>query len=261
LVEGADDLPPLEEDGEGVPPICKQYQNDADVFGYCLYKVAGGLPDASELDRICTMAGSWEADCRHAWVAGRMRERSMPLEELAEACAGNPDCTFELVDFYADDDVLVQLENCGKWVQPYLTDCVGHAMQRWYHTEPDEEEHARVIGTPLAEPHRTAHYLAANVQCRGVGSCEAVTSPVQQSCEKSVEHFQKKPDDCPREKQPLFPDAGPSSPNLGQQGQTPQGGRPQGGQPPADRPAGQQGGQGRPKGLPPGTPPPSNNGG
>lgn len=251
---GDQELPPLEELGEGVPPVCAPYQDEPEVFGYCLYKVAGGLPSVELLDAMCSQAGDWEADCRHAWVAGNMKDPEVPLETLIEACGGNADCTFELIDMRVSDDVVEQIERCQRWVLPYLDDCVGHAMQRWYLTKPDAEEHARLANTVLPGADRVGHFLGANVACREVGTCEAATSPTTSRCQKAVEHFERNPSSCPSDsKQVLFhnqhrtaPD-GMSSPKGKQPGAAP-GGTPQG-----------QGG--RPRGLPPGTPPPSHGGG
>ena len=196
-------------DGSNPPPIggipqCEAYKDDADVYGYCLYKFAGGFPSISEVDRLCPMAGKWEKECRHAWVSGRMQPNSgFDMDTLLAVCDGNPDCTFELIDFRPDSDVVTQIQYCIDYVGPYTRDCIGHAMQRWWYTAPSAEEVSRVASLSTPYPDRLAFYIAASVGCSNIGTCEG-DARVQKICEKNVENYQKFPNRCPaQEEKPM----------------------------------------------------------
>ena len=189
---------------DGGIPQCEPYKEDEDVYGYCIYKFAGGFPNVDEVERLCPMAGTWEKECRHAWVSGRMNSNSgIEMDFLLEICDGNPDCTFELIDFRPNPDVLVQMEYCIKHVGPYIRDCLGHAMQRWWYTAPDAEEVARVAAVKSPYPDRIAFYVAASVACSNVGSCDG--DPTMNSiCLKNVANYKKFPNRCPaQEEKPL----------------------------------------------------------
>ena len=110
---------------------CRKYAEKPDSYGYCIYNMAGGFQTRKDIDTFCPQAGTWEMECRHSWVAGKMHDKKYDTEDLLKDCGENPDCTFELVDFRPADDVLVQLSRCKKYVRKHIRDCVGHAMQRW----------------------------------------------------------------------------------------------------------------------------------
>ena len=198
--DGSQELPPA----NGGIPQCAPYENDAKTYGYCLYKFAGGFPSIQEVDRLCPLAGEWEKDCRHAWVSGRMNSSSeYPTDVLLDVCQKNPDCTFELLDFRPDPDVVKQINYCVAHVGPYTRDCIGHAMQRWWYTKPNAEEVARVakISTPF--PDRVAFYIAASVACSNIGTCEGDVR-MTKVCEKTAQHYKQYPKRCPaQEEKPM----------------------------------------------------------
>jgi len=189
---------------DGGIPQCDLYKDDPDVYGYCIYKFAGGFPNVDEVERLCPMAGDWEKECRHAWVSGRMNSNSgMDMDYLLEICDGNPDCTFELIDFRPNPDVLIQMDYCIKHVGPYTRDCLGHAMQRWWYTAPSTEEVARVATAKSPYPDRIAFYVAASVACSGIGSCDGDPT-MKNICLKNVENYKKFPNRCPaQEEKPM----------------------------------------------------------
>jgi len=200
------DLPPIGQEGDLPPlmggiPQCAEYEKNADVYGFCLYKFAGGFPSIQEVDRLCPMAGEWEKDCRHAWVSGRMNQDSgQSTDSLLEVCQKNPDCTFELLDFRPDEDVVKQINYCIAHVGPYIRDCIGHAMQRWWYTKPNAEEVARVAKTSTPFPDRVAFYIAASVACSNIGTCDG-DPRMTKVCEKTVQHYKQSPKRCPAQQE------------------------------------------------------------
>lgn len=242
---------------------CDNYRTmPGDAYGYCLYKVAGGLPDVASVERVCGLAESWEDECRHAWVAGKMNEDSpYDMETLLGVCGDNADCAFELLDFRPADLIDTQLERCRLYAREHADNCTGHAMQRWWHAGVDAEEVARVAAMPTAFPRKVGFWIAASVQCDGVGSCEG-NAAVQAACEGQSEAFSRKPHSCPsKTKAPLQPGSKPAgavagfSPGLpggqqqpGTQGPTASGpatpGTPTPGNGPGTPPSGQPGSTG-----------------
>ena len=200
---------------------------------------------------VCTQAGEWELDCRHGWVSGRMNNtEEFPIEELLSACGQNPDCTFELLDFRPADEPLTQLSRCTQYAGKYARDCAGHAIQRWWLTNPDEEEVLRVTSTPTPYPDKVGYWVGVNVQCYSQGTCQGDPHFVL-NCEKAVENFSRNPDRCPaRTKTPMHPgfrpqDQAPKMPGQNQGIHAPgQGGHQPGGRPmqPGGQPM-QHGGQ------------------
>ena len=157
---------------------------------------------------VCLKAGEWERDCRHGWVSGRMNAvDQFSMEELLEACGQNPDCTFELLDFRPAEDPLTQLNLCSLYAGQYGRDCAGHAIQRWWLTDPDEEDLLRVTSTPTPYPDKVGYWIGVNVQCFSKGTC-AGDPHFAHNCEKAVENFVRNPDLCPaRTKTPMHPDS------------------------------------------------------
>lgn len=190
-------------DPNGSLPQCKMYEGSS-VYGYCIYKFAGGFPTVSEVDRLCGLAGEWEAECRHAWVAGRMHADSgVATDALLEVCAGNPDCSFELLDFRPDTDVLIQMDNCRKHTGKYAPDCVGHAMQRWWQAGVDEAEIERIAATPTPFPNKVGFWIGVSVGCYGVGECSGQAQTAD-FCRSTVENLSRNQNRCPTQsKKPL----------------------------------------------------------
>lgn len=202
--------PPIDGELEGLPPPdggipqCEAYKDQKDIYGYCIYKFAGGFPNVQEVERLCPMAGSWEKECRHAWVSGRMNENSgIEMDFLLNVCGKNPDCTFELIDFRPNPDVVIQMNYCIQYVGPYVRDCVGHAMQRWWYSAPDAEEVARVASISSPFPDRIAFYVAASVACSNIGTCDG-DNKMKSICLENVKNYKQYPNRCPaQEEKPM----------------------------------------------------------
>lgn len=178
--------------------MCDKYWvQGADVYGYCLYRYVGSIPKPELLPEYCAAAGDWEDQCRHGWVSGKMNPASkLSTETLLEACGDSVDCTFELIDRRVADDVLVQIDRCGRYAGRYSGDCVGHAMQRWYQQMPDSAEFERVIAFDKLFFDKVGHWAGAVVQCQEVGECPP-GDRLGLFCRHAVKTFQKRPDDCP----------------------------------------------------------------
>ena len=187
-------------------PHCDNYRAIPETYGYCLYKVAGGLPDIEAVNRVCDLAGDWEEECRHAWVAGKMNAGSAyTMDALLGVCGDNEDCAFELLDFRPAELIDDQLDRCRQYAGRHAADCAGHAMQRWKLAGVDAEEVARVAAMPTHFPRKVGFWLAVSVQCDAVGSCEG-NDVVQAACEGQVEALVRKPHSCPSDtKTPLQP--------------------------------------------------------
>ena len=162
---GVEGEQPLE---NGLPPHREPLSDDADLLGYCLYSLAGGFPAKSEMERLCGLAGDWEGDCRHAWVAGRMKdEENYETTELLEICGDNSDCSFEVLDFRPHPDLKEQLERCRRYAGTHHADCAGHAAQRWWGTSLQ----------PTKSP-RWVHSTRTFTQTKSVGgSASAYSAP------------------------------------------------------------------------------------
>ena len=185
-------------------PLCDKYRGVENAYGYCVYRYVGGLRTRAEMEAACSLAEAWEPECRHAWVAGRMQlGTGFTTEDLLEACGPNPDCTFELIDFRPAEDPIEQMKLCAAHAGTYARDCAGHAMQRWWLTDPSAEAWGYVAQytTPFAD--RVGYWLGVEVGCFDKGSCAGVGF-VQQQCELTSAQFREKPTSCPlREKTPL----------------------------------------------------------
>ena len=157
-------------------------------------------------------------------------------------CAGNPDCTFELLDFRPEEDVLKQNAYCEKYVQKYARDCIGHAMQRWWYTKPSAEQMREVMNTPSLHPDKVVFYVAANVACNDIGSCEGLPR-LKNVCSKTAKLFEKSPNRCPKQERQLMkhnmPQQGLNHRPNGRQGQ-PNGGSAPGKKQPAANQRGSQ---------------------
>ena len=189
-------------------PQCKRYEDqDPDLYGYCVYKYAGGFESVEALTIQCGRAGKWESDCRHAWVAGRMDKKSgVSMEALLEVCGDNADCSFELLDFRPSNEVTVQMDRCTDHAGEHAGDCIRHAMQRWYYTKPSEADVQRIGGYQTLHSDKVGYWLAAVVQCQGVGVCpEGDTNNKNgEVCRNTAGSFERVPTSCPKgNKQPL----------------------------------------------------------
>jgi hypothetical protein len=199
---------------ESTPEDCRDYASDSTVFEYCLYSIARSYVDAEEADLQCSQAGEWDAECRHNWVSARMKlESGFSTEELVEACDGNDDCTFELLDFRPDPDLETQLKLCFKYAGRFRGDCGGHSVQRWWLTEPDEEEWMRVASLQTPFPEKVGYWLGVAVACEGIGNCAGAHSSVQETCQRHVDTVGRRPDRCPSREKKRMPGSNRETPS------------------------------------------------
>ena len=204
-------------------PMCEPYRDMPDAYGFCVYKFGGGFPTVEVVNKLCPQAGDWEDECRHAWVAGRMHsEKQWPTEVLAKVCDGNVDCTFELIDFRADDDVLTQFRLCDQYTGEYKTDCAGHAMQRWWSANPTESEVLEIseLTTPYSK--KVGFYVALSQFCDKVGQCSDKGNSGR-SCNNSLAALTAGKIGCPaKTKQKMHSSNRPADGSLKQGVHTPQ---------------------------------------
>lgn len=205
-------LPVLLEAAAAIPQ-CNAYLRHPDVYGFCLYKQVARLASIEEMEQTCRLAGSWEAGCRHSWIAAHTDSvYGYSVEALMAGCAEKADCIFELVDARPLDDFLAQSARCDRVAGVYARDCVGHAAQRWIRSGPDAAELLRVTGAPTVHPDRVGYWLGVGTQCFGIALCEGDAAVVRH-CRGAVENFRRNPHRCPpreqRERAPIAPGARP----------------------------------------------------
>lgn len=177
---------------------CAQYQGLGNIYGYCLSKYVVAIMSVKDMLPMCAEAGEWADRCRHTWVTARQRlDAGYSTSVLLNACMGNEDCIFELIDFRHADDVYAQAERCVAWTDVYQQDCVGHAIQRWYiedHSASEIEEMISTLGP--ANPERVSFWVAAAVACDGIGSCGS-TPEISTMCEERTKRLESGRDRCP----------------------------------------------------------------
>jgi hypothetical protein len=157
--------------------------------------LSGAFYTVEEVDSYCPKAGTWEGECRHAWVAGKTHDRRFSTADLMRACGANLDCAFETLDMRPDSDVLEQVSLCTAWTGRYGDDCAAHALQRWWRRNPSAADVARVAQARTAHPAPVGQYVALRIACGGVGSC-AGDPAVQPICEASLTDLQAHPEKC-----------------------------------------------------------------
>jgi hypothetical protein len=177
--------------------VCGNYRSLPEVYGYCVYhNLPGGIQQA-EAVVWCTKAQTWEAECRHAWVADQIfRGAATPLEALLEVCGEDPNCRLDALDFRASADVLEQLQRCQTHGGAHAEDCAVHATQRWWYTTPTPAELQRVARNARAYNERIGFFLGAAVACDAAITCPE--GPRTESyCRGWAEEFAKNPQRCP----------------------------------------------------------------
>ena len=167
-----------------------------DAFGFCVYKLSGAFQSVDEVERFCPQSGTWEDECRHAWVAGHTHDTARyPTADLVKACGGNIDCAFETLDLRPDPDVLVQMQRCADWTGRFAHDCAGHSLQRWWRTNPDAAEVARVAAASTHAPDEVGRYVALRMSCGGVGACTGDPAVVT-ACTAALAELSGHPEKC-----------------------------------------------------------------
>ncbi len=194
--------PPLGPDGRPIRTIgetsgCEAYADLPDVYGFCLVQWASRGQGRNTVDDICSEAGSWDHECRMAWVTSRADEDSRwSTDALLDACpAGADDCRFEVLDKRPNRDVALQIQLCMKNARTFAGDCTAHALERWVRDRPSLEEIERVAQSTIA-PDRIGQYIAALRVCyQSIDEC--VGSPaVQKECNYRVGEIRQKPEIC-----------------------------------------------------------------
>lgn len=239
-------------------PACQPYEANENTWQYCVYTMAGGFPSIQDVEEICPLAGSWEAQCRHAWVAGRMQPGSgVERDALLSACGvGNDDCAFELIDFRYEEIVDDQISLCRAHAGRHAEDCSGHALQRWYMGKPDAVEVARVNNLDTGYPMKVGFWTGAAAFCAGTGTCEGLDDNRRQ-CEIQVGIFRKRPEGCPSQSWQVMPQnrgRGTRAPGNASPGGSPSAAPPGGHRPTSQRqasPAEQRGAGHQPGRVPP----------
>jgi len=206
---------------EQVLERCSMYDSIPSAYGFCLYKHAGGLKTIETAEEVCALAGDWQKQCRHAWVAARMQQGgAFDKQTLLDMCGENVDCSFELLDFRYEKDTLKQIELCEQYAGPYAEDCVGHAVQRWWLTEPDESAVAQMLQIQTKHANKVGYFVGASVSCNGIGTCEG-DPDVASYCEHHKQFFDRKPENCPKtEMAPMHTGNDPKRANSNQTRQT-----------------------------------------
>ena len=147
---------------------------------------------SAQANRLCPQAGEWETECRHAWVSGRMQPDSGYKTEDLKVCGENPDCTFELIDFRPEKDILAQIDLCTNHVKPSKTvsgtPCSDGGIPNQMPKK--SPEFSRTLPILIA-----SHSAAASVQCSGIGTCEG--DPYLVESAKNMQHFKKYLKTCP----------------------------------------------------------------
>lgn len=174
---------------------CVEYVNDAELYGYCIYKNVDALSGIASVNEHCANARTWQADCRQSWVMSN--KDNYPIDKLMGVCKQNADCAFHLLDNKPHPDLLQQVDLCIQYADRYRHDCVMHAIQLWYFESPDAEEVARVAKERSPFPEQVGTFIGARVACDGVGVCDG-TPENKGMCEKYVVEYQDK-SKCPNQ--------------------------------------------------------------
>ena len=197
--------------GEALPPVlqrgmpqCRHYAPGTESYTYCHRHHAHEIASLEEAEKYCPEAGEWEEDCRLNWViVNSSPGTSYSNLELHTFCAGNPDCNLQVLDS-RPAEVAEQLVLCHRWGGKYSEDCAIHALQRWIHSSPSDQEF-QTLRTSQIFVHQSANFTAMSVQCFGQGTC-GDGGQFTQICEQKVEYFRTNPRRCPRKRQEGGPD-------------------------------------------------------
>ena len=201
---GGPEGPPLDENGKPIRSLveesgCNSYRDVPGVFGFCLVQWAGRGQGDGKVDNMCRLAGSWESECRHAWVTSRSGPDSQwSTEELLAGCPNDAgDCRFEVLDMRPNPDASKQIQLCFENAGNFAGDCIAHALERWVRTTPSAEEVRRVAQLTIA-PDRIGQYVAALKVCFGTID-ECVGSPaVRGECQSRIGEIEREEAICTR---------------------------------------------------------------
>jgi hypothetical protein len=116
-----------------VPPACRGYENDPDVYGYCITLNIRSIWAPNAALSACSEAGSWKSVCQEEWMEVMANHSKADLNSLLTLCPSD-DCRLVL-EARSQKDVLDQLALCPK-AGKFERDCEGHALQRWALNKP-----------------------------------------------------------------------------------------------------------------------------
>lgn len=169
---------------ESTLAACATYTKMPEVYGVCLVKQVNVLRDVADVHRVCTSAGAWENECRHTWVGEQVRmRRDVPRSVLLDACGPSEDCAFQILDTQAEGDVSSQLRLCETRVASYLSDCVGHTLERWaLEKKPDLVEGQRVIDLEPAYADAVGRALGRVSACTQALTCQPTEDTAWTAC-------------------------------------------------------------------------------
>ena len=187
--------------GDPLPPalaICKPHVGDDRLLGYCLASQASRMY-RMDLETLCGQVEPFGKECRHNWATARARwSPQTPVETLLEACIGDSDCAFDVLDTRNPPDLVATIGHCRDHASDHLVDCVGHAVARWADVVSSAEEVARVGAADLGFDDMVGFHLATAVVCRDLEDATCPPDgPKGQACRNQVRQLRADPGMCP----------------------------------------------------------------
>ncbi len=186
------------------PPIdpqhpCQPYTAVPEVFATCISRRVRSEKTTADAAKWCDqLAPADDLVCRAAWVAGAATQAVRfegTREDLLNFCDGAPDCGFYVLDQRPEGNFLDQAAGCVKWTGKMATDCIGHAGERFFRTQPDDATLKVAAESPygavIYEP--TLKYLA----CQNRTVCPDL-GPLTEKCNAKLPTARQLPDvRCP----------------------------------------------------------------
>ncbi len=166
------------------PPAnaCAAYMPWPRSHAVCLTRAVVSVVDAKEAIALCDQGAA--VGCRHAWaVAHAGGAAARPIDELLAVCGPDADCAMEVFELVPSADTPTRLRLCADHAGAYLDDCVGHAMERWWHRGPTASDVAVIVEGEWAVPETVGSWVAVAVECAGVGTC-GVRPVLAVTCER-----------------------------------------------------------------------------
>ena len=190
--------------------VCNVYYG-LDAYGYCIYNKSQNLKSLVDLERICSLTGEWESECRFNWLYGKIQENiraqrggsdtyknedsKLSFEELLKGCGSHEECYFSLIDNFPSKDISTQLDRCKTYAQSKYKICSSYALQRWSNSQPTEQE-AVTIFEQISELHPCAYqYISKVALCNSYTYCQG-NSKEQKKCQSIQNNLKNKPLAC-----------------------------------------------------------------
>lgn len=211
-------------------PACAAYVADADVYAFCVRREAARVVDEAGARALCaTLDPAGDRACRAAWVEERLRLPSAPPREVVMGmCADVPDCAFSTMEALPVGSAVDKIGECERYTGPYVTDCVGHVLQRWVMAGPPDEEIDAVFAAAAAYPVQLGSFAALLRSCQGrkvegpliPAEAERVGCPAepqaQKACLDLMANYARTPPQCsyPQDGAPGSGPPGPRPPDM-----------------------------------------------